>query len=58
MLGKLYQLLFNEKMDIKERLFRIILLSGTVAVSLAILQGLTLVNAQNLMLIYGVMFVT
>lgn len=58
MLEKLYQLLFNEKLDIKERLFRIILLSGTVAVSFAILQGLTLVNAQNLMLIYGIMFVT
>ena len=58
MLGKLYQVLFNEKLDIKERLFRIILLSGTVAVGLAILQGLTLVNAQNLMLIYGIMFVT
>ena len=58
MLGKLYQVLINEKLDIKERLFRIILLSGTVAVGLAILQGLTLVNAQNLMLIYGIMFVT
>ena len=58
MLKKLYQVLFNEKLDIKERLFRIILLSGTAAVSLAILQGLTLVNAQNLMLIYMIMFIT
>lgn len=58
MIDKLYQVLFNEKLDVKERLFRIILLSGTAAVSLAILQGLTLVNAQNLMLIYIIMFVT
>lgn len=58
MLSKLYQLLFNEKLDIKERLFRIILLSGTVSVGLAILQGLTLVNAENLMIIYIIMFGT
>lgn len=58
MLEKLDQVLFSENLDIKERLFRIILLSGTVAVGLAILQGLTLVNAEDLMLIYVIMFVT
>ena len=57
MLKKIQDVFFNEKLDIKERLFRIILISGTVAVGVAILQGLTLVNAQNLMLLYTVMFV-
>ena len=57
MLKKIQEVFFNEKLDIKERLFRIILISGTIAVGVAILQGLTLVNAQNLMLLYTVMFV-
>lgn len=58
MFKKLYQSMFNEKLDIKERLFRIILIVGTIAVSAAVLQGLTLVNAQDLMIIYGIMFVS
>ena len=57
MLKKIQEVFFSEKLDIKERLFRIILISGTIAVGVAILQGLTLVNAQNLMLLYTVMFV-
>ncbi len=58
MLEKFYRWMINDEMDIKERLFRVILISGTIAVGLAIIQGLTLVNAANLMLIYGIMFVT
>lgn len=59
MITKLYHaLLGNEKMELKERLFRMILCVGTVAIGLAILQGLTLVNASNLMLVYGIMFAT
>ena len=46
----------THKIEIKERLFRIILVVATVAVALAILQGLTLVNADSLMLIYCIMF--
>lgn len=46
----------DDKMEIKERLFRIILIVATIAVGLAILQGLTLVNADSLMLIYTIMF--
>lgn len=57
MFKKIQEVFFSEKLDIKERLFHIILISGTIAVGLAILQGLTLVNAENLMLLYGVMFV-
>lgn len=56
MLNKILRVLIDEKMDIKERLFRIILVVGTTAVSLAIVQGLTLVNADELMLIYAIMF--
>ncbi len=55
MLKKFLNIFVDEKMDIKERLFRIILVVGSVAVGLAILQGLTLVNASSLMLIYGIM---
>lgn len=57
MLNKLLHVFVDDKLDIKERLFRIILVVGTVAVGLAILQGLTLVNADSLMLIYGIMLV-
>lgn len=57
MLKKFYHVLVGDEMDIKERLFRIILVVGTIAVGAAILQGLTLVNAQNLMMIYAIMFI-
>lgn len=57
MLKKFLQVFMDDKMDIKERLFRIILVIGTIAVALAIVQGLTLVNADSLMLVYGIMFV-
>ena len=57
MINKILQLFSEDKLDIKERLFRIILVVGTVAVGLAILQGLTLVNADSLMTIYAIMFV-
>ncbi len=56
MLSKLYRALVSDEMELKERLFRIILVVGTIAVGTAILQGLTLVNAKNLMIIYGIMF--
>jgi len=56
MLKKLVNAMFGDEMELKERLFRIILIVGTVAVGLAILQGFTLVNASSLMLIYTVMF--
>ncbi len=55
MLNKILRVFMDDKMDIKERLFRIILVVGTIAVGLAIVQGLTLVNADSLMLIYGIM---
>ena len=55
MIKKILHVFIDEKMDIKERLFRIILVVGTVAVGLAILQGLTLINADSLMLIYLIM---
>lgn len=59
MIEKWYHtLLGNNKMELKERLFRMILCVGTVAIGLAILQGLTLINASNLMFIYGIMFVS
>ncbi|MBQ6843050.1 MAG: fatty acid-binding protein DegV, partial [Agathobacter sp.] len=53
---KVLKLFTDDKLDIKERLFRIILVVGTVAVALAIMQGLTLVNAYWLMPLYVVMF--
>lgn len=56
MLNKLIHVFTDDKIEIKERLFRIILVVATVAVGLAILQGLTLVNADSLMLIYWIMF--
>ncbi|MBQ8519068.1 MAG: DegV family EDD domain-containing protein [Agathobacter sp.] len=56
MLKKILNVFIDEKMDIKERLFRIILVVGTTVVGLAILQGLTLINADSLMMIYGIMF--
>ena len=52
----LYHKILSNEMDIKERLFRVILIVGTIAVGVAILQGLTLVNANNLMWIYCIMF--
>lgn len=58
MLQKIYRAIIGKEMDIKERLFRTILVVGTVAVSLAILQGMTLVNASNLMFLYWIMFAT
>lgn len=57
MLNKILHVFVDDKLDIKERLFRIILVVGTTAVAMAILQGLTLVNADSLMLIYAIMFV-
>lgn len=57
MLNKILRVFIDDKMDIKERLFRIILVVGVVAVGLAILQGLTLFNSDSLMLVYGIMFV-
>ena len=56
MFEKILHVFTDDKLDIKERLFRIILVVATVAVGLAILQGLTLVNADSLMLIYSIMF--
>lgn len=56
MIKKLYEKFFNDEMDIKERLFRIILIVGTIAVTLAIFQGFTLINAGDLMWIYVLMF--
>ena len=47
----------EDELEIKERLFRVILVVGTIAVGVAILQGLTLVNAENLMGIYIIMFI-
>lgn len=47
----------DDKIEMKERLFRIILTVATIAVGLAILQGLTLVNADSLMLIYCIMLI-
>ena len=57
MIKKVYDLFLSDKLDIKERLFRVILIVGTIAVGAAIIQGLTLVNAWNLMLIYSIMFI-
>jgi len=56
MLNKIIRAFTDDTIEIKERLFRIILVVATVAVGLAILQGLTLVNADSLMLIYVLMF--
>ncbi len=55
---KLQNFWLGEETDIKERLFRVILVVGIGAVSLAIFQGITLVNAGNLMLVYVIMFVS
>ncbi len=54
---KLYELIFSEELEIKERLFRTILLVGTVSVGLAILEGFTLENFEALFWIYIVMFI-
>ena len=56
MFNKLIHVFTDDKIEIKERLFRIILVVATVTGGLAILQGLTLVNADSLMLIYCIMF--
>lgn len=56
MFKKFYQAIMGDEIELKERLFRIILVVGTIAIGLAILQGLTLVNASNLMIIYFIMF--
>lgn len=56
MLNKILHAFTDDTMEIKERLFRIILVVATVAVGLAILQGLTLVNADSLMVTYTIMF--
>ena len=55
MFKKAFQAVFGNEIELKERLFRIILVVGTVAVGAAIIQGLTLVNATSLMLIYTIM---
>ena len=57
MFKKLLHTYTDDKIGMKERLFRIILSVATVAVGLAILQGLTLVNADSLMLIYFLMLI-
>ena len=57
MIKKLYQSIFSEELEIKERLFRTILLVGTVSVGLAILEGFTLENLESLLGIYIIMFV-
>lgn len=57
MLKKMKNIFFSDEMEIKERLFRVILVVGTIAVGAAIIQGLTLVNAWNLMLVYSIMFI-
>ncbi len=57
MLKNIYRVVFGDDKELKERLFRIILVVGTVAVGCAILQGLTLVNASSLMAIYTIMFI-
>ncbi|MBQ6845345.1 MAG: DegV family EDD domain-containing protein [Agathobacter sp.] len=56
MIQKVWKLFTDDKLEIKERLFRIILVVGTIAVGLAIVQGLTLVNAYWLMPLYVLMF--
>ena len=56
MFKKIIHAVFGDEMELKERLFRIILIVGTVAVGAAILQGLTLINASSLMTIYVIMF--
>ena len=56
MIQKFLKVFTDDKLEIKERLFRIILVVGTVAVGLAIIQGLTLVNAYWLMPLYVIMF--
>ncbi len=56
MIQKFLSVFTDDKLEIKERLFRIILVVGTVAVALAIIQGLTLVNAYWLMPLYVIMF--
>lgn len=58
MLKKLYQMFLGDEMDIRERLFRVILIIGITAVSLAIFQGFTLVNVGNLMFVYILMFIS
>ena len=56
MIQKFLNVFTDDKLEIKERLFRIILVVGSVAVGLAIVQGLTLVNAYWLMPLYILMF--
>ena len=56
MIEKFLKVFTDDRLEIKERLFRIILVVGTVAVGLAIIQGLTLVNAYWLMPLYVIMF--
>lgn len=58
MFKKIIRAFSDDNIQIKERLFRIILVVATIAVGLAILQGLTLVNADSLMLIYCIMFLS
>ena len=57
MIQKILDAIFGNQMELKERLFRIILVVGTLTIGLATLQGLTLVNASSLMLIYSIMLV-
>ncbi len=58
MFKKYYDAILGAQLDLKERLFRIILLVGSVTVALAIMQGLFLVNADDLMFTYVIMFLT
>ncbi len=55
---KIWNLFLSNEIDIKERLFRMILIVGTVSVMAAIIQGMTLVNAWNLMIVYVCMLIS
>ena len=55
MFKKFLNMFTDDKIEMKERLFRIILVVATVTVGLATIQGLTLVNARGLMTTYTIM---
>lgn len=57
MIKRIYQSLFSEEFEIKERLFRTMMLVGTISVGLAILEGFTLENLESLLGIYLIMFI-
>ena len=57
MIKRLYELIFSEELEIKERLFRTLMVVGTISVGLAILEGFTLENLEALFFIYIIMFI-